>query len=139
MPSSARAVTVVIGNGETVISTVRLVLAWVGAVLMVVSGTIHSLVGWPALRQTLSATTPAAVVDGLAVPWHFAGVAMIVFGVLAASDVQQARRARRSPRAATIIGAAYVLFAVAGAVAIKPDPTFAIFIVPGLLILLAPR
>jgi hypothetical protein len=118
---------------------VRVGLALTGAGLMAASGIVHSLVGWPALRRTLSETTPAAVIEGLAVPWHFAGVAMIVFGVLAAIDVALARRTQRSAPVSTFVGAAYVLFGLAGLVAIKPDATFALFIVPGLLVLAAPR
>jgi hypothetical protein len=104
------------------------------------AGLVHSLAGWPALRRTMAGTSvPAEVVDGLAVPWHFAGMAMVLSGVLVALDLRAPRASPAPRRFAMTIGAAYVLFGFAGLALVKADPTFALFIVPGLLVLAAPR
>ena len=110
-----------------------------GGALMMASGALHSIAGWPALQATMRETnTPRMVVDGLAVPWHFAGAGMIVFGLLVILDLRGARRgAASSPPMSRVIGGCYLAFGLAGLVAIKLDPTFAMFIIPGLLALIA--
>jgi hypothetical protein len=64
---------------------------------------------------------------------------MVLFGALAALDLYRARARQASAPITMVIGVAYVLFGAAGMIFIKPDPTFALFIVPGLLLLAAPR
>jgi hypothetical protein len=105
--------------------------------LLVLSGIAHSFAGWPAMRRTFAATNaPASIIDGLAVPWHFTGAAMGAFGVLAIvawhREVAAADPFARVMRVA--IGAVYIGFALWAFVFVKLDPTFLMFLVPGLLL-----
>jgi len=120
---------------ETALSRGRMWIGIVAGVLMMASGLLHSIAGWPGLKAAMGQTnTPRAVVDGLAVPWHFAGIGMVVFGLLVILDMRAARRGLPSnPPVNRVIGGFYLAFGLVGLVAIKLDPTFALFIVPGLL------
>lgn len=124
---------------STTIGRGRLFSGYAAGTIMILSGLVHSALGWPALVTTLSsAQVSAPIAAGLAVPWHFAGLAMVTFGIVAIVELSTAARAHgASLRGVRIIGGAYVAFAVAGAALIKVDPTFLIFLVPGLLLLLA--
>ena len=95
--------------------------------------------GWPGLRTQLAATNaPAALVDGLAMGWHFAGMTMLVLGIVVLWMLAVAKSGTPSIRVPLMaIGAAYVLFAVGCAVAIGWDPFLSIFLVPGVLLSLA--
>ena len=121
-------------------------LALVAAVILVLSSGAHSLMGWPALRTQLSATNaPAALVDGLAMGWHFAGLTMLVLGVLVLWLLAISRSGAPSIRLPLlVIGGAYVLFAIGCALLLGWDPFLFTFLVPGVLLavaglLLAPR
>jgi hypothetical protein len=62
-------------------------------------------------------------------------MAMMVFGLIAAIDLRTARVRGVRPSTALMVGAAWVLFGLAGIAGVKPDATFALFIVPGALLL----
>ena len=116
----------------------RVILGLIAGVVMAASGIAHSAVGWRALQQTLRTTNvPDDVSRGLAVPWHFAGMTMVLSGVLAAMTVLRMRGGTLTAWPAVVVGAAWILFGLWGLVAVKRDATFLMFIIPGALLLAA--
>lgn len=115
----------------------RLVAGWIGGAIMALSSAAHSLLGWKALAEQLAATTaPADLVRGLALGWHFAGAAMLAFAVIVCAVFGAALKGRSRPALpAVVIGLLYVVFGVAALALSGLDPFFAIFVVPGLLVL----
>jgi hypothetical protein len=115
----------------------RLIVGMITGAVLIATGAIHSILGWPAVSMSFRASgAPPALVQGLAVPWHFAGVAMITFGVMAIALFAAAARGRAvSLFPVRVIAAAYMLFGLAGIVLIKADATFLLFLVPGALLL----
>ena len=117
----------------------RAVLAFVAAAILVLTGAVHVIFGWPAMTQAFATTNaPPALVQGLAVPWHFAGLSMISFGVIVALTIRRAmRRPNESLTSVIVIGALYVLFGGLGMAATRGDPTFVMFLVPGVMLVAA--
>jgi hypothetical protein len=114
----------------------RAIVGLVGSLLVLASSVPHSLLGWPAQRQVLlQSQVPADTVLGLSIGWYFGGLAIAVFGLIAAlSFVQVLRGHPPHMRATTIIGLSYTGFGVwAWFVTREPFPL--VFIVPGLLVL----
>ena len=113
--------------------------ALVAAGILILSSGAHSLMGWPGLRTQLAATSaPAALVDGLAMGWHFAGMTMLVLGVLVLWLLAVSRSGVPNIRLPLlVIGGAYVLFGVGCAVLLGWDPFLLIFLVPGVLLAIA--
>ena len=111
-------------------------LTLVAAVIIVLSSGAHSLLGWPGLRTQLAATNaPAALVDGLAMGWHFGGLMMLVIGVAILWLVRIARDGTVSVWLPLfVIGLAYELFAIGCAVLLGFDPFLFIFLIPGALL-----
>ena len=116
---------------------VRVVIGLVGSVLMLGSSIPHSALGWPAQRQVLErANVPADTILGLSVGWYFGGLAIAVFGLIAAlSFIQVLRGHAPHMRATSIIGLAYTAFGV-WALALTHEPFGLVFVVPGLLVLI---
>ena len=116
----------------------RVVLGSVAGVILVGSSAAHSLLGWPQLGAGLaSAGAPPDLITGLAIGWHFAGAAMLVFGVIVIRLFADLRRRRVPLWPALVIAVVYLAFG-AGALAVSDmNPFFLVFIVPGLLLLLA--
>jgi hypothetical protein len=114
-------------------------VGFMAGAILVTSGLMHSLLGWREMKAAFSPTgAPSELVAGLAVPWHFAGLSMVTFGALViAGFLGAARHHEGSLRVPRIIALAYVAFAVGGAIFIKLDPTFLLFLVPGAMVLAA--
>jgi len=112
----------------------RNVLVTIASVILIASSGAHSLLGWPGLRAKLVATNaPADLIQGLAMGWHFAGISMLVFGILTLWMLRlSSGTSIRLPLLLT--GAAYVLFGLGCAVVIGWDPFLLIFLVPGALL-----
>jgi hypothetical protein len=108
----------------------------VGGVLLILSSAAHSLLGWKQLGAALAtAGAPVELVTGLSIGWHFAGVAMFVFGCIVISIFVDAMRKRPvSFRPVALIAAAYLLFGVWALGASGLDPLFLVFILPGILL-----
>jgi hypothetical protein len=108
-------------------------------ILMAAMGAIHSLLGWKQVQKLLEpVNVPADFISGLAVPWHYTGLGMIVFGSIVSGFFAQRLRGASPPAfPALVTGLFYVAFALLGAIFIKPDPTFAMFGIPGALILVS--
>jgi hypothetical protein len=114
----------------------RAVVGFVAAGLQVVSGAVHSMLGWPAVTKEFAATNaPPALVQGLAVPWHFTALSMLTFGAIVAITLQRAvRRADESLAVVMVIGAAYVVFGLVGLALTGGNATFLMFLVPGVML-----
>jgi hypothetical protein len=111
-------------------------LTLVAAVIMILSSGAHSLLGWPGLRtQLAAANAPAALVDGLAMGWHFGGLMMLVIGVVVLWLVRVARDGATNVWLPLfVIGIAYELFAIGCAVLLGFDPFLFVFLIPGSLL-----
>ena len=111
-------------------------LTLVAAVIVLLSSGAHSLLGWPGLRtQLAAANAPAALVDGLAMGWHFGGLMMLVTGIVIIWLVKIARDGRINVWLPLfVIGIAYELFAIGCAVLLGFDPFLFVFLVPGALL-----
>jgi hypothetical protein len=116
----------------------RLVLGLIGGIIMLVTSAAHSLLGWPQLRRSLTdANTPADLIVGLSIGWHFAGLAMLVFGALTILLFADALRLRPvSLRPVLLIGLAYLVFGTWSLTVSSLDPFFLAFLLPGILLLL---
>lgn len=114
-------------------------LATIAAVILILSSGAHSILGWPSLRARMaSANVPAELVGGLAMGWHFAGLAMLVLGILVFWLIAQARRdAVNVALPLQVIGGAYELFTIGCFAFLGWDPFLLTFLVPGTLLSLA--
>jgi hypothetical protein len=121
------------------VSRIRAVLGLVGGVMLVASSGAHSLLGWPQLEKSLLQQNVAAdLVQGLEIGWHFGGVSMLVFGVIAIWLFSEVLRGRdTSLRAPLLTGLAFVAFGCWALGVSDINPFFIVFIVPGLLLLAA--
>jgi len=118
---------------------VRAVLGLIASLIMIFSSAMHSLLGWSWLRgQLAAARVPPDLTFGLKVGWQFGGVAMLAFGlILLALFVKRLRGESVSSLAAVVVAVAYLGFGVWALFASDFDPFFSIFIVPGVLLLVA--
>jgi hypothetical protein len=115
----------------------RLVLGLIAGVMILATSAAHSLLGWPRLRHALTeADTPADLIVVLSIGWHFAGLAMLVFGALAILLFADALKGRPvSLRPVLLIGIAYLVFGTWSLTVSSLDPFFLAFLVPGILLL----
>jgi hypothetical protein len=115
----------------------RLVLGLIAGIMILATSAAHSLLGWPRLRHALTeADTPADLIVGLSIGWHFAGLAMLVFGALAILLFADALRGRPvSLRPVVLISLAYLVFGTWSLTVSNLDPLFLGFLVPGILLL----
>jgi hypothetical protein len=116
----------------------RSVLGLIAAAILFLSAGAHSFLGWKSLQPRIEAVgAPADLVTGLRIGWQFGGAAMLVFGIIAAwSFIQRLRGATVPAFPLVVIGVVYALYG-AWAMSLTGEPFFAIFIVPGVLLLLA--
>ena len=117
----------------------RAILGLVAGVFLVLSAGAHSLLGWKAMRAELERLqAPAELVGGLGAGWIFGGVAMLAFGCIVLTlFTQRLRGAPVSLFPANVIGAAYALYGAGALVANDFEPQFFVFVIPGVLLLLA--
>src|SRR5689334_13673597 len=120
-------------------SRLRASLGILCGIVLVASAGAHSLLGWPAMRaQLATAGAPRDLVTGLSIGWHFAGLAILLFGVLALWLFAESLRGRPvSLRPLVLVGVAYAAFGVWALAVGDMNPFFLIFVVPGLLLAVA--
>jgi len=116
-------------------SRLRTVLVVAAGLVMIASSAAHSLLGWPPLSARLAAVNaPVDLVSGLAMGWHFAGLAMLTLGLLALWLASAAQRSISVRLPVGLIGVAYVAFALGAAAAFGFDLIEVVFLVPGALL-----
>jgi hypothetical protein len=116
-------------------SRLRTLLVVAAGLVMIASSGVHSLLGWPSLAARLTGeNAPLDLISGLAMGWHFAGVAMLTLGLLAIwlASVAQGSVSVRVP--VGIIGVAYIGFAAGAAAAFGFDFIEIVFLTPGALL-----
>ena len=115
----------------------RIVLGVAAGALLIGSGAAHSLLGWPALTAELArAEAPADLVDGLAIGWHFGGLAMVVFGAIAISLFVDRLRGRPAAlRPVLLIALANLTFGGWALIDSGFEPMFLSFVIPALMLL----
>jgi len=115
-------------------SRLRTVLVVAAGLILIASSAAHSLLGWPQLSMRLAAEhVPADLVAGLAMGWHFAGVAMLTLGLIALWLASAAQRPLSVRMPVGIIGIAYLAFGTGAAAAFGFDFFQVVFLVPGVL------
>jgi len=114
-------------------------LAYVAGALLVLSSAAHSFLGWAAMRPKMTAgNVPADLIDGIGMGWHFAGLAMLVLGLLVFWLLAVSRRGATNVRVPLLlIGCAYLLYATGCAVVVGWDPFLMTFFLPGILLSIA--
>jgi hypothetical protein len=117
----------------------RTVVGVLAAALLLLSSAAHSLLGWSVQRASLEAVkAPPELIMNLGFGWHFAGVAMLTFGLVVLMLIVQAARGRPvSLRPVLLIGVAYTVFGAWALTASGLEPFFLVFLVPGVLLLAA--
>lgn len=114
------------------------ILGLLGAVILLLSSGAHSILGWRDLGGRLTrAGAPADLINGMRIGWLFGGACMLAFAVIAAGIcISRLRGGSASTFPIAVISVLYLAFG-AWALAISGNPFFMIFIVPGVLLLLA--
>lgn len=116
-------------------SRFRTILVVAAGLVLIASSAAHSLLGWPQLLVNLhSARVPLDLIGGLAMGWHFAGVAMLTLGLLALWLASVAQRSVDVRVPVGLIGIAYVTFAAGSAAALGFDFIQIVFLVPGVML-----
>jgi len=117
----------------------RCVAGLLAAVWLILSSAMHSILGWKQLRGDLTALkVPAELMLGLKAGWQFAGIAMLAMGIIAlAVLLKRYRGVDVSAFPLVVIGAAYTLFGAWALFASGWDLFFLIFLIPGVVLLLA--
>jgi hypothetical protein len=118
----------------------RNVLGLIAAIILILSSGAHSFLGWKALSARLAVTNaPADLINGLRIGWEFGGMAMLTFGIIAATIfIRRLRGDVVWMLPVTFISIFYILFG-AWALFVSRDPFFLIMLVPGMLLFAASR
>jgi len=122
------------------VNLIRSVVGLVIGCMLLASSAAHSLLGWPPQQTALvSGHASPGLIARLAMGWHFAGLAMLVFGAIAVFTFVM--RLRRRPVAlwpVRLVAAGYVAYG-AGALALLGGDAFFLFtfLLPGILLGLA--
>jgi hypothetical protein len=106
---------------------------------MILSSAGHSLLGWKLLGAELTkANAGGELIQSLGLGWHFAGAAMLAFGLVVVAFFRaRLKGAAGSVTPAIVIGATYVLYGGWAMAVSGFDPFFLVFVVPGLMVLFA--
>ena len=117
----------------------RMILGYLGGLLLVASSAVHTLVGWRRLSISLAQTqAPADLVTGLAIGWYFAGVAMFTFGCIVIWELANVgRRGSLALWPVMLIGVVYVAFGVWARLVSDLDFFLLAFVFPGALLIVA--
>jgi hypothetical protein len=118
---------------------IRATLGIIAGAMFLASSAAHSFLGWKQLGGALAKTSaPPELVKGLSIGWHFAGFAMLTFGIIVLWIFTEALKRRSiSLRPALIIAVAYLAFGIWALIVSRGDLFFLVFIVPGLLLVFA--
>ena len=116
----------------------RVVLGFMVSAIMIASSFAHSLLGWKRLSAELArAQVPPDLISRLGIGWYWGGESMFTLGfVVFFVFVQFVRNPSTSLQPAQIIAFFYAGFGVM-AIKVSHNPFFLIFVIPGLLLLVA--
>jgi hypothetical protein len=113
----------------------RTVLGLIAGAIMVLSSAAHSFLGWKSLQaKLLAAQAPSDLIQGLAIGWHFAGAAMLAFGIIVIAIFAKRLRGEAVSSLPAMIIAVLLVISGIWAMTITRNPFFFIFIVPGLML-----
>ena len=117
----------------------RSILGLVAGATMMLSSAAHSLLGWKLLRAALEkARAEHELISALALGWRFGGAAMLAFGfIVVALFRHRLLGSAVNLKPAIVIGTTYVVYGVWALTVSRFDPFFLVFVVPGLMVLLA--
>ncbi len=117
----------------------RSILGLVAGVLLMLSAAAHSLLGWKQLKSELEPLhAPGELVRAIGTGWNFGGAAMLAFGfIVVALFTHRLKGSSVTLRPAIVIGVTYVAFGAGAMVVNDFDPFFLVFVVPGVLLLIA--
>jgi hypothetical protein len=116
-------------------SRLRTILVVAAGLVLIASSAAHSLLGWPSLRANLTAeNVPRDLISGLAMGWHFAGLAMLILGLLSIWLASVAQRSIGVRMPVGLIGVALMGYAAVAAAASGFDFIEIIFLTPGALL-----
>jgi len=120
-------------------SKARAILGIIAGFSLILSSAAHSFLGWKQLRTQLEQVqAPSDLILGVAIGWHFGGIAMLAFGCIMISlFVNRLKRKNPSPFPALVVAVAYLGFGTWALVVSKLNPFFMVFIVPGVLLAIA--
>lgn len=117
----------------------RSIVGLIAGALMIVSAAAHCLLGWKELKGALGSTqVPAELIQTLGLGWNFGGVAMLAFGCIVVTLFAQRLRGKTVLlMPANVIGATYAIFGAGALLVTRFDPFFLVFVVPGVMLLIA--
>jgi hypothetical protein len=116
-------------------SRLRTVLVVAAGLVLIASSAAHSLLGWPQMLVRLTAEHASLdLISGLAMGWHFGGVAMLTLGLLALWLASVAQRSIDVRAPVGLIGVAYIAFGAGAAAALGFDVFQIVFLAPGVLL-----
>jgi hypothetical protein len=117
----------------------RSIVGLVAGVAMMLSAAAHSLLGWRQLKSELEPLhAPAELVRAIGTGWNFGGAAMLAFGFIVVALFTHRLKGRSvTLRPAIVIGTTYVAFGAGALVVNDFDPFFLVFVIPGVLLLIA--
>ena len=118
---------------------IKSIVGLVAGAFLILSAGAHSILGWKAMSEQLAQTNaPPDLVQGLRMGWLYGGPVMIVFGILCLTTFwKRFRGEAASTFAPALIATAYIAFAVFAAIWTGGDPSFMLFLVPGVLLAIA--
>lgn len=119
----------------------RAVLGIVAGALLVLSSAAHSILGWNGLSFELTAANAAPdLIRSVKIGWQFGGVVMLTLGIIVlVLFAKRFRGEQVSVVPAVVIGIAYVAFGIWAIVITDFNPFGLIFIIPGVLLIVASR
>ncbi len=118
----------------------RVVLGYLGGLLLIVSSAAHSLLGWTSLGTSLASSQAAPdLIAALRIGWQFGGLAMLTFGCIVMWEISTLRHRRSAALwPVLLIGLVYVGFGLWALMASALNLFFlGVFVVPGLLLIAA--
>jgi len=122
-----------------VMNKARNILGVITGIILILSSGAHSLLGWKAMHEQLVAIdAPEELATGLGLGWHFAGLAMLLFGcILLGVFVPRLRGQFTALWPARLIGIGYTAFGLVAYKVSSMNFFMTVFVVPGILIALA--
>src|SRR5687768_6503524 len=90
----------------------RVILGYLGALLIILSSAAHSFLGWSSLGASLAnIQAPPELIGGLRIGWQFGGVAMLTFGCIVIGEMTTLRHRRSAALwSVLLIGLVYAAF-----------------------------